>query len=426
MRIATASEDLKRESDDRREASACLQEPPTLGSRSRRVRLCLISPRGDGLYRSESKQPFGGAELRLYLLAQTLASDPDLTLLVLTTVDGAPGWETHGNLTVIRRQGRKRLDLTPLASILGLPWAAWHWWAAFGEMYRLFRRIDADAYVHIGAGVEVGAYALICRLQRRRFLFMVASSADLEVPYGGVRGPLRWLFPLGVRLADTIVCQTHDQQDWLRRRYSRNGVLLRTGHPTEAVLDGRRSTVLWVGRIIPLKQPLLFLDLAEQMGDETCVMAAMPDRRHDDLWRAVRERAAALPNVTLHERVDRSEIGGLFAQAKVFVNTSVYEGFPNTFVEAAMHAIPVVSWKVNPDRILTDEAIGRCADGSFERMLSDTRELCKAEGVREGYARRARSYALAHHDIRRVAEALKSLLLGCGPAPEAGGKEMHA
>ena len=77
---------------------------------------------------------------------------------------------------------------------------------------RMFQDIDADVYLHAGAGVEVGAYALICRLLRRRFLFFIASSADLWEPYGRIDGPLKWLFPLGIRLAHAIVCRTAEQQ----------------------------------------------------------------------------------------------------------------------------------------------------------------------------------------------------------------------
>ncbi|MFO0765317.1 MAG: hypothetical protein U0231_00680 [Nitrospiraceae bacterium] len=82
-------------------------------------------------------------------------------------------------------------------------------------MWDLFQRINADVYVHAGAGVEVGAYALICRFLHRRCVFVVASNADLTDRYGLVRGPLARLYPLGVRLADEVVCRTEDQRELL-------------------------------------------------------------------------------------------------------------------------------------------------------------------------------------------------------------------
>ncbi len=376
----------------------------------RRVKLCFISPLGYGLYRPEAAVPFGGAELQCFLLSQELARDPSLDVVVLTTVESEPGAEAFGALTLVKRRARHRLAshrvLRPLTLVRGV----WGYLSSFWGMYRLLRSIDADVYLHAGAGVEVGAYGLICRLLRRRFIYLVASSADVEEPYGRVTGTLRRLYPAGLRLADAIVCRTHDQQTGVRRRYGRGSTLIRTGHPTGTVANRPRTTILWVGRMHPLKQPEKFLDLAERLPGESCVMVAMRDTRHEDLWERIQQRASALPNVTLRHNVARRETDGLFAEAKLFVNTSTYEGFPNTFVEAAMHGMPIVSLIVNPDRVLTDKGIGRCAEGSFEQLVTDARALSTTDATWSDCARRARAYATQHHDIRRSARELKLLV----------------
>ncbi len=383
----------------------------------RRVKLCFISPLGYGLYHPDAAVPFGGAELQCFLLSRELARDPELDVVVLTTVESEPGSEAHGALTLVKRQARRRLARHPVLRPHTLLGGVWGYLCAFRDMYRLLRSIDADAYLHAGAGVEVGAYALICRLLRRRFVYLVASSADVEEPYGKVAGTLRRLYPAGLRLANAIVCRTQDQQAWMRRRYGRSSTLIRTGHPTQPVLDRPRTAILWVGRMHPLKQPERFLDLAERLQGESCVMVAMRDPLHEDLWERIRRRASALPNVTLRSNATRLETEALFAQAKLFVNTSTYEGFPNTFVEAAMHGMPIVSLIVNPDRVLTEQGIGRCAEGSFETLVSDARALCRPGGTWSDYARRARAYAMEHHDITRSARELKSLVTSLVSAP---------
>lgn len=377
---------------------------------ARRLKLCFISPLGYGLYHPEAAVPFGGAELQSFLLSRELAKDPALDVVVLTTVDAEPGSEARGAVTLVRRRARHRLARHRVLRLRTLAAGAWGYLASFRDMYRLLRSIDADVYLHTGAGVEVGAYGLICRLLRRRFVYLVASSADIEEPCGKVTGTLRRLYPAGLRLADAIVCRTRDQQAWVRRRYGRDSALIRTGHPTGAVLDRPKTTLLWVGRMHPLKQPELFLDLAERLPGEACVMVAMRDRLQEGLWERVQRRASALSNVTLHHSVARHEIAELFARAKLFVNTSTYEGFPNTFVEAAMQGVPIVSLLVNPDRVLTDQGIGRCADGSFDRLVSEARALAARDGTWEDRAGRARAYALEHHDITRSARDLRTLV----------------
>jgi glycosyltransferase involved in cell wall biosynthesis len=369
------------------------------------IKVCFVSPLGYGLYRPQSGLPFGGAEVQTFLMARELSADQAFRVSVLTTVDGEPGVEELERLTLFKRRGLDRLS----------HWPGWFaglssYWSAFRDMREQFRAIDADVYVHAGAGVEVGAYALICRWMRRRFVWVVASMADVNTLFGKVDGPLAWLYPLGVRLADEVICRTCDQQEALGARYQRAGVLIRTGYSVRPGATREPSTILWVGRVHPLKQPLMFLDLAERLPAERCVMVGMRDRTHDELWRRVRERAARLPNVSWHEDVPLRDVDRHFAGAKLFINTSEYEGFPNTFVQAAAHGVPIVSWKVDPDQVLTEHRIGVCAGGSFESLMVSTLMLCKDDERRREFGERAETYAREHHDLVKSVSELKLLL----------------
>lgn len=371
------------------------------------LRVGFISPLGYGLYRPESRLPFGGAEVQFYLLAREMAKDDRRRVSVLTTVAQAPGSEEQGPVTVVRRQGLRRLE-----SSLGPFRRGRGYVEAFRDMYRQLRAMGADVYLHSGSGVEVGAYAVICRLLRKRFVYVVASSADLDEPYGKVRGPLRWLYPVGLRLADAIVCRTEEQRARLRERYGRSAALIRTGHPVPEPGSDPSGTgsILWVGRAHPLKQPDLFLDLAERLPYERFVMVAMPDSAHPGLSEALSRRAAALPQVTFQEGAAWEQSDRFFSQAKLFVNTSTYEGFPNTFVQAAMHRVSILSWRVNPDSVLTVHRIGACADGSFERLVEETGRFAGNDDLRRETGDRARRYAETHHDLAQAAEAFDALL----------------
>lgn len=392
------------------QSSACFGKSVALNGSPQPIKVCFISPLGHGLYQPESGYPFGGAEVQFFLLSRELSADPAFQVSVLTTVGDQPGTEQHGRLTLIKRQRQGRLSTQLGAAHSNMVRVLRGYGAAFLEMRDLFREINADVYLHAGAGVEVGAYALICRLLRRRFVFVVASSGDLSKPNERMVGPLRWFFSVGLRMADAVVCRSREQQAWLQTRYKRTGVLIRTGHPVVTHVPGEKSTILWVGRMHPLKQPQMFLDLAERLPSERCMMIAMRDGVHQSLFKSISERAATLTNVTLHKDVPWKEIGHFFAQAKLFVNTSTYEGFPNTFVQAAMHGVPILSWTVDPDRVLADHRIGCCAAGSFDRLVASAEKLCASEELRTEQGRRAVVYASQHHDLGRSVNELKALL----------------
>lgn len=381
-------------------------------------KVCFISPLGYGLYNPASAYPFGGAEVQFFLLAQQLAQDVSFEVSVLTTVREESGSELHGPLRLFKRKSRGRLTLPLRMTVVSVVKTIAGFAQAFLSMARQLRQIGADVYLHAGAGVEVGAYAVLCRLMRKRFIFVVASSADLSAPQGLVTGPLKWLFPLGVRLAHSIVCRTEDQQRLLRGRYKRNGVLIRTGHPSLLMQDVPKSFALWVGRGNPLKQPEMFLDLAARIPDHRFVMAVAHEDAHQDVMERLRGQAAKLGNLELHENVPWREIGPLFREARLLINTSLYEGFPNTFVEAALSATPVISLNVDPDGVLRSRQLGVCAEGNVEKLyeLVTTFLGDPARTTRLGHS--ARSYALQHHSLDSAASHLKGLIEGLTVQPQ--------
>ncbi len=375
-------------------------------SHARMLRVCFVSPLGYGLYHPESGLPFGGAEVQIFLTAGALAKDTGFHTSVLTTVGQTPATEQIGALTLITRRGQGRLAGRngPLASFRG-------YWSSFHEMWALFQRINADVYVHAGAGVEVGAYAIICRLLHRRFIFVVASNADLTDRCGLVRGPLRRLYPLGVRLADEVVCRTEDQRELLRRRFGRDGLLIRSGHPIPTGCDRPRQSMLWAGRIHPVKQPLVFLDLAARCPEIPFTMVGMRDPLERTLWDAVRTRIAQLTNVTFLPNLSLAEVEETFQGALLLINTSQYEGFPNTYIQAAASGVPIVSLAVDPDRVLAQHRIGSCTSGDFEAMVETVRRFGQDERLREDYARRARVYAMGNHSLEVAVARWKDMLL---------------
>jgi glycosyltransferase involved in cell wall biosynthesis len=374
----------------------------------RPLRICLISPLGYGLYRPDLSLPFGGAEIQLHLLATALAQDPSCAVTVLTTVAGSPGEEQYGAIRLIKRQSKKRAGPLSIRGPAALFRTLRGYAAAYGEMRRLLEAIDADVFVHAGSGVEVGVYARLCRHMGKRFIFVVASTADVDRTYGTAAGPLRWLSPLGIRWADAVVCRTQDQQTLLKQRYGREGYLIRTGHPVprpQHAAPGTqhsRSSLLWIGRLHPVKQPERFLDLAERLADQACVMIGMRDAAHDELGKIVARRAATLPNLTLFHDVPREQVDDYLRRAKLLVNTSIYEGFSNTFVQAALAGVPICSLRVDPDGLLSRHEIGLCAGGNPDELAVVVRSLLASERRRREIGRRAAAYATMHHDLRRT------------------------
>ena len=84
------------------------------------------------------------------------------------------------------------------------------------------------------------------------------------------------------------------------------------------------------------------------------------------------------------------------------INTSRYEGFSNTFIQAWRRKVPVVSLDVNPDNVLNREGIGLFSDGSYGKLKESVLTLIRDEELMSDMAKHAQEYALARHSIANI------------------------
>jgi glycosyltransferase involved in cell wall biosynthesis len=169
--------------------------------------------------------------------------------------------------------------------------------------------------------------------------------------------------------------------------------------------------VLWVSNLRPLKRPELALELARQLPKVkfTLVGGPMPGGQtyHDDVMAA----AARLPNVTMLGPVRYRDSAALFERAKILLNTSSIEGFPNTFLQAWIRGVPVVTF-FDPDGLVQRLPLGRVAK-SLDDMREAIRGLLENDAERQQLGRRARDFA-----IREFTDGVAARYLELLPAPQ--------
>ena len=225
-----------------------------------------------------------------------------------------------------------------------------------------------------------------------------------------VRGAL---FEHGIRRADVRHAITGYEVECFRRMgldctLYRPLIMPRTmPRPVKKDID-----FLWVARCQPIKRPHAFLDLCEALPEARCTMIA--PNENAALWRSVATRAAGLKNVTFIERVPYGEAQAFYDRAQVFVNTSTWEGFANSFIQAGQGGAAILSLAVNTDGLLTRFGAGLCADGDPARFIKSARALFRDANPRAEMQAGAERFVAEWHDNARNVDAFLAGLPGWG------------
>jgi glycosyltransferase involved in cell wall biosynthesis len=279
-------------------------------------------------------------------------------------------------------------------------------------LWQALERADADLYYTSCAGMHVGLLAMFCRRHGRRFVFRSASDTDCDPARLLVRYRRdRWLYEYGLRRAHVILVQSEAQKEALARNYGLEArvapMLVEPAQPASV----RDIDVLWVSNIRPVKRPERVLDLAAGLPRRHIHMAGGPLPGEEALYRETQTAAAARPNVTFHGRLAYHVAAALYARARVFLNTSDVEGFPNSYLQAWMRGVPVVTL-LDPDRVIEREGLGIAAK-SPARLAGAVRDLLQDKAAWRAASERCRAYMAREHGEDKV---LAPYLEGCGTA----------
>jgi glycosyltransferase involved in cell wall biosynthesis len=281
-------------------------------------------------------------------------------------------------------------------------------------LYRALCAIRPDViYQRVACGYT-GVAAYYAWRHGARFIWHISSDTDVirHTLRGGSNRVRRALekcsVEFGIRRADQIVAQSNTQAQLLECNYGRTAdAVIHNFHPMprERLDKTGPVTVVWVANLKPLKQPQVFVRLAQQLRDIDgvhFVMVGAPPARDKQLWFAEFLRSlSATPNLEYRGQQTQEQVNDLLGRSHVLVSTSLHEGFPNIFVQAWMREVPVVSLHSDPDGVLVRESIGVHAK-SEEGLAQAVRLLVANHAMRAEYAARARTHAMSRHSMQNA------------------------
>ena len=272
------------------------------------------------------------------------------------------------------------------------------------KLWGALRRADAEVYYVSCAAAQVGQIAMWTARHGRRMIFRVASDVDCEpervlISYWRDRR----LYAYGLRRAAAILAQSVRQQELLQRNYGvRSAVAASLVDAPERQLSfaERDAELLWVSNIQQLKRPDMFLELVRQLPASSASMVGGAQPGAHALFERTRARATALGNLTFHGALPYRATNQLFERARVFINTSEIEGFPNTFLQAWVRGVPVISF-FDPDDVIRREGLGQAVT-SIEEMAATARRLATDPEAWLAASLRCRAYMARRYGEEQI------------------------
>jgi glycosyltransferase involved in cell wall biosynthesis len=279
-------------------------------------------------------------------------------------------------------------------------------------------RIEPDVCYRRSLDFEILPLSLYCSVAEPRFVYGLAHDDELtddpnkfDTGFKSMEF-YRWLNRRALSNAHAVIAQNPTQYDLAVDRLNTAVHQIPNCYESDEVepLDWEFESpvVFWAARFDTWKRPDLVATLAEELADVTFVMAGGPG--DEELFGEIQRRAADLENLVTLGHVPFSEIDRYFAAADIFLNTSEEEGFPNTFLQAWAQKTPVVSFRVDPNEILSSQGIGLVANGSIKALKRHIRQLALDKERRAELGNASRKYLRERHTVEAITDRYEDAL----------------
>jgi len=269
----------------------------------------------------------------------------------------------------------------------------------------MFDEVQADIYVVPGNHRTSAVAASYCQVRQKKYIFLAGSDYDYYPEYktdstgSDMYGVSNFQKVYAIEHADLHIVQTQWQANMLNQGYGRKSVVIRNPIDLNKVYprSATPETILWVGKSDErIKRPSMILELARRLPDHPFVVILNKADPHTHALNI--KEARFLPNLTVIEHVPFDEVEKYYAAAHLFVNTSVFEGFPNTFLQAAKYGVPIVATDIDPDGMLSKHGCGITCGGDFERFVGSVQRMMRENDLYVKTSNAVLNYVRTYHD----------------------------
>lgn len=332
-------------------------------ARKKSKSITFISPLGLPMLLDPPRAGAGGAERQFFLFGKGLQKK---------------GWSVSYIVDDIsvNKAANTVMPVEP-ASFSFMGGSKWH--IPFDWMSLLYAMWRADSHYYV---IKTPAYLLVpmsvfTAFFRRRLVFWAQTEFD-AYPKLRPRGKLLgFLMDMGINRADIILAQSHSQLVGFRENFSKEAKLIKSisgklSGNTKGNHENKCVDVLWVGNSMANKRYEIVLSLAKILPEYTFALAM--NKADPERYAQAGEQCKLISNINFLGEVNPVEMESWYGRSRLLLNTSVREGFPNTYLQAWQYGLPVVSICIDPDDLVASLNLGVILDKGLNGKFSGDAE----------------------------------------------------
>lgn len=367
----------------------------------RKINICFVQAFTYAVFNPASKAKIGGAEVDLYNIANELIKDKRFEVYFLVADFGQKSLEKYNNIKVIKGHSQKKNLKNYILS--------------FFKFYKKLAQINADIYITANLSKYVGFTNFYCRLHNKIHIHRTEHQHQVDKLYllkKIVKGSGRYtLFYLGFKNVDHIVVQNEEDRETLKRTFGFPSTVIRNSYPIEKVNSQEKNDfILWIARGKKWKQPEVFIDLSKEFPNEKFIMI-MPVADDKKYFKNVNKMANSVKNLQFIPGVPFSEVNDYYKNAKLFINTSLAEGFPNSFNQAMNSSTPILSLNINPDDFIKKNQVGIFCNNEFNILKESLDRLLKDKKLWMEFSKNTYNYVYNEMNIEKSIVIWKEILI---------------
>ncbi|MBI1387986.1 MAG: glycosyltransferase [bacterium] len=374
------------------------------------LRVCLIALDAYSLFNPLARTPYGDPEIIAFELARRLGSDERIDVSAIVGDAGQEEVEYSAGVLLYRAASNQR--------------TGWLKRLVFRqtEFEKQLALIDAQVYVMTGASPLAKTAAEFCRKKKRAFVYLAFHSRDCDGTYIHANGDDGQRFRDGLRAAQSVVCNTGEQARMLLRTEGIKALVLPPIVSPSPPAPTHESEVVWAGELLEWKQPEYFMRLAATLPNITFTLYGQP-RKPEYLEKLV-EKTRNLPNLAFQNSVPFADLGAFISRAKLFVNTSRFDGYPHAMAMAMQSGLAVATLNIELDGDIERHAMGFCARGSEVTLAQETLAVIEFPRQWKRFSDNALKYAQDRLDHKTVyKQYLRVIMIAARDAAETKGKK---